>query len=275
MSRSARNGLSVIEALVIIAIVVVLIGLMLPPVRRVREAAERMSCQNNLKQMMLGLVNYSDRFPVNPSLHSGEPQTDHMLPPGCSGPGAIPEERLSWMVALLPDLEQDPLYKQFDLEKGYEGNLPPAQTRIKMFICPSSKKIQPSHTVTSYVAMAGLGPNAATQPAGAAGNGFMGYDRPTSWKMITDGTSNTIASMEAGFHLGPWARGGPSTLRGFDPSGPSLEGDNPPFGGHGKVFNAAFADGSVHSIATSIDPKILAACITIAGGDSSTSVDLN
>jgi prepilin-type processing-associated H-X9-DG protein len=169
------------------------------------------------------------------------------------------------MVALLPWLEQDPLYRQFDLEKGYSGNLTAAQTTVQTFLCPASKDVE-GGAVTHYVAMSGSGPDAAGQPAGAAGNGFMGYDRRTSVGMIEDGASNTIALLETRFGLGPWARGGSSTLRGFDPEAP-LVGDKPPFGGHSRGMNAAMADGSVRFLRSSIDPKKVAAAITIAGGE--------
>lgn len=171
------------------------------------------------------------------------------------------------MAALLPYLEQNSLYRQFDLEKGYAGNLPAAQTRIKTFLCPASKEAATADAVTHYVAMAGLGHDAAGRPAGAAGNGFMGYDRPTSVAMIKDGTANTIALMETRVGLGPWARGGSSTVRGFDPDDVPWQGDNRPFGGHSGGMNAAMADGSVRFLHPSIDPKRLAAAITIAGGE--------
>ena len=171
------------------------------------------------------------------------------------------------MVALLPYLEQDALSKQFDVEKGYAGNLPAAQTRIKTFLCPAAKEAATADAVTHYVAMSGIGHDAAGQPAGAAGNGFMGYDRLTSMAMIKDGTSNTIALMETRFGLGPWARGGASNLRGFDPADVPLHGDQRPFGGHSGGMNAAMADGSVRFIRSSIEPKKLAAAITIAGGE--------
>jgi prepilin-type processing-associated H-X9-DG protein len=73
--------------------------------------------------------------------------------------------------------------------------------------------------------------------------------------------------METRVGLGPWARGGASTLRGFDPADVPLYGDNRPFGGHSAGMNAAMADGSVRFLHSLIDAKRLAAAITIAGGE--------
>jgi len=73
--------------------------------------------------------------------------------------------------------------------------------------------------------------------------------------------------METRSGLGPWARGGSSNLRGFDPSDVPLYGDQRPFGGHRDGMNAAMADGSVRFIRSSIDPGKLAAAITIDGGE--------
>jgi hypothetical protein len=171
------------------------------------------------------------------------------------------------MVELLPYLEQGSFYQQFDMKKGYSVNLPAAQTPIKTFLCPMAKEAAPGDAVTCYVAMAGIGYNAAAQPAGTAGNGFMGSDRPTSLAMIKDGTSQTIALMDTRYNLGPWARGGASNVRGFDPADVPLSGDGRPFGGHPSGMHAGMADGSVRYISSSIDPKNLAAAITIAGGE--------
>jgi hypothetical protein len=171
------------------------------------------------------------------------------------------------MVALLPYLEQDTLYRQIDIQKGYAGNLPAVQTSIRAFLCAEPKQAATPDAVTHYVAMSGIGLDAATQPAGASGNGFMGYDRLTSWSMIKDGTSNTIALMETRSGLGPWARGGSSNLRGFNPDDVPLFGDQRPFGGHPKGINAAMADASVRFIPSSISPWKLTAAITIDGGE--------
>jgi prepilin-type N-terminal cleavage/methylation domain-containing protein len=269
MSRSIRSGFTLAELLVVIAIVAILVGLMLPAVRRVREPAERTRCMNNLKQLMLAMHNFESMGRKPPNRSTGEQQSvaERVFPSGCFGPGTSPEERLSWMVAVLPYLEQDSLYRQFDIARGYAGNLSPVSTTVKTFLCPASSDVPTGGGVTHYVAMSGIGRDAAGQLAGAIGNGFMGYDRLTSQAMIKDGSSNTIAVMETRFGLGPWARGGSSTLRGFDPANVPLHGDNRPFGGHSATMHAAFADGSVRSIPPSIEPKNLAAAITIAGGE--------
>lgn len=268
MARSAREGFTLIEFLVVLAIIAVLIGLLLPATRRVREASARAQCQNNLKQLMLAIHNYEPMIRPVTYPETGQPDGagGRFLPTGCIGPGPSPEERLSWMVAVLPYVEQVALAKQFALEKGYAGNLTPAQTRIKTFLCPAHEA-EPGTAVTSYVAMSGIGRDTAVQPAGTPGIGFMGYDRKTTMAMISDGSANTIALMETRSGIGPWARGGTSTVRGFDPDDLPFYGDQRPFGGHDGGMLAGMADGSVRFIRSSMKPGKLAAAMTIAGGE--------
>jgi prepilin-type N-terminal cleavage/methylation domain-containing protein len=268
VARSTRGGFNLIELLVVLAIIAVLIGLLLPATRRVKESAVRMQCQNNLKQLMLGLQNYE----ATGRPAQSESTAVRVFPQGCFGPGATPEERLSWMVALLPFVEQEPRFKQFDLTKGYAGNLTAAGTPVRLFLCPSANEAA-GDAVTHYVAMAGIGTDAAMLPAGAAGNGFMGYDRLTSAAMIEDGAANTIALMETRLGVGPWACGGASTVRGFDPADVPLHGEGRPFGGHANVMHAAMADGSVRFIRASIEPNKFAAAITIAGREPAVTLD--
>lgn len=267
MKRTVPGGFTLVEVLVVIAIIAILIGLLLPATRRVGDAAAYTQCRNHMKQILLALHGYSDASkPATASRTAAAYERLTHFPPGCVGIGARPEERLSWMVELLPYLDQEPLFKRFDVSKGYADNLQSARTPINVFWCPAAKEVG-ADGLTHYVAMSGIGLAAATRPEGADGNGFMGYDRVTSIGLIKDGASNTIALMETRSGLGPWARGGASTLRGFDPADIPLHGDDRPFGGHPNRILAAMADGSVRVLSTSIDPKRLAAAITIDGGE--------
>lgn len=90
---------------------------------------------------------------------------------------------------------------------------------------------------------------------------------------IKDGASQSIALMETRSDLGPWARGGSSSLRGFDPAAAPWCGQQRPFGGHDAGTNAAIADGSVRTLHSTIEPRVLAALITIAGGEPSVDLD--
>ena len=95
----ARLGFTLVELLVVIAIIGVLVALLLPAVQSAREAARRMSCSNNLKQLSLALHNYEDTHKTFP-------------------PAGIDSNQMSWVVLLLPYFEQKNLYDQFNFNRG-------------------------------------------------------------------------------------------------------------------------------------------------------------
>src|SRR5262245_52789698 len=108
MSRSTRAGFTFTELVVVIAIVAMLFALLVPSVRRVREPAARTQCMNNCKQIILALHSFESNGRRGSYGSTGYPDlvAERVFPTGCFGPGRTPEERLSWLVALLPYLEQ-------------------------------------------------------------------------------------------------------------------------------------------------------------------------
>jgi prepilin-type N-terminal cleavage/methylation domain-containing protein len=230
----ARKGFTLIELLVVIAIIAVLIGLLLPAVQKVREAASRVSCRNNLKQIGLALHIYHDNqgsFPpgyIFKSAATGQASLPHpLLPfimirsfppppprkPQPNGPG------WGWASLLLPFIEQGALAKQINYTLPVESPTMLAQrTRLlSLYTCPSDRSTGVFMVKTdmnadlataasnSYAACFGFGGLINTQPD--VSNGVFYRNSHVSFRDITDGTSTTLAIGERAALLAqtPWA----------------------------------------------------------------------
>src|SRR5262245_3857369 len=136
-SRHLRWGFTLIELLVVIAIIAILIGLLLPAVQKVREAAARLKCQNNLKQIGLALHNYHD---VNSALPPGG--VSKIVAP----PQPSTEAGVGFHVLILPYIEQTALHAKFDVTRGYRAavNYPLSVLKVDIYLCPSSNSTKAS-----------------------------------------------------------------------------------------------------------------------------------
>tara|TARA_A100001391_G_scaffold197256_1_gene177015 strand:- start:395 stop:1552 length:1158 start_codon:yes stop_codon:yes gene_type:complete len=219
-TSSRRGGFTLVELLVVIAIIGVLVGLLLPAVQAAREAARRMSCSNNFKQIGLGLHNYHSAYDQLP-VHSG---------------GTTPDignrHLLSFLVGLTPFIEQQAVWQMISNPRAtnhngtargtpfpamgpvpWDRNYTPWLTQMGTYRCPSDPSTPPANfeAFTNYAACIGDGVasnnHSCINQDESINNGCMnrrgGMDRgvfvtrmPTKFRDILDGLSNTIACAE-------------------------------------------------------------------------------
>jgi prepilin-type processing-associated H-X9-DG protein len=258
--------------------VLILLGLGMSAVMRWRESAHRARCQDNLRRVgLFAMWQYADpqmSLPGGPQRlfelpGDARPNAESKFPPGTwPNPELPPEHRLSWQFILLPHLGRDELYSSFNLTKAWDddANAPPAATKVSELACPTQFD-NSSPAIAPYIGVAGLGADAPTLTADDPNAGVFRYDGRTEVGKLKRGLSHTITILESGRHLGPWAAGGPATVRGLDPADTPYIGGNRQFGGHPKGANAAFADGSVRFQSVDIAQKVLENLVTLAQRD--------
>jgi prepilin-type N-terminal cleavage/methylation domain-containing protein/prepilin-type processing-associated H-X9-DG protein len=219
LKSNTTQGFTLVELLVVITIIGILIALLLPAVQVAREAARKMQCANNLKQLGLALHAYVTAHNVLP-------------------PGGMTDNELGYTVMILPQLEQQALYDQFNFNRSVfttAGKLDNALNRIPAFLCPSSNATKtmyvpnenwprtdgsPTFTLHYYGIM---GPKTAGSGAsyyhlrpspygGTAEDGVLNRNSAVILESITDGTSNTFALGEISYNeyfgYRAWSRGG-------------------------------------------------------------------
>jgi len=300
MSRSSR-GFTLVELLVVIAIIGVLVALLLPAVQQAREAARRMQCTNNLKQMVLACHNYMDTY-------------SDQLPPGSFATATNPAiwQSPGMALAILPFIEQAPLFDQYDFSVSPEAaaNVPVRRTVIKTYICPSFNG-KPFNTSSNgysdgglftYQGVGGvyyndpaLDRNVRNATHGAIpSNGIFAINGPRLAAEVIDGLSNTIM---IGDYIHRDATGGNGGFPGnvrvwlFSTRDSQLATygmrmiyqdtinsprdrtmgvafNHLPFGSnHPGGVNFAIADGSVRFVTENIDFNVYRAAATIDGGE--------
>lgn len=245
----------------------VAVGLFLTYIPKARLRASAEGSKNNLRELSLFAAHHA-----NPDSKRDASKFPSDIPPGTIHlPDVLPEDRLSWTVGVLPGVDQKKqnladLLARIDRTKPWaaEPNQQAGRTRVVVFLCPENPP--DGEGVTSYVGIGGVGPSAAGLPVGSPRAGAFRYDGPTPFAQITDGLSQTMLFAETRANVGPWLRGGPSTVRGLDdaPGAPPLIGGQ--FGGYfptGGHF--AFCDGSVRTFSPRTSPQVLLGFATIAG----------
>ncbi len=228
-----RRGFTLVELLVVIAIIGVLVGLLLPAVQSAREAARRMSCSNNMKQIGLAYHNFHDargEFPAASTWYQNGKSSSSL--PDFSQPAALDK---SWTVDIFPYMEQDALYEGIDdldqfADRGGlfgDANRELVSTHVSVYQCPSSPGPHEFTGYWNYASEGTWGEKEFDESKVVATGDYMRarevryndgsgkrviktamyWKQPARFRDITDGTSNTILINETAGAPEPWFAG--------------------------------------------------------------------
>jgi prepilin-type N-terminal cleavage/methylation domain-containing protein len=299
-----RGAFTLIELLVVIAIIAILIALLVPAVQKVRAAAARTQCENNMKQIGLALANFENAWKFFP------PGAVRAALPKLGIPANV---KHSWPPFILPYLEQQAVYQIYDFKSDWTAasNKAARETIIPTFYCPANPggaRVVPITSPASVnVAITDYGPDNSYDPLletqspplvdktpSGNRNGILQVAKPHTVREITDGLSNTLIMSEDAGRPDNWftngSKGPPSTsaddigwandgneyiTHGFLEDGSKNPGPchtNCTNGDEVYSFHSggavhAFADGSVHFVRRDITIKLFVKLITYAGED--------
>jgi Protein of unknown function (DUF1559) len=238
-----------------------------------REEAHGAECRNNLRRLGLAFGHYYDE---NRAYPNGTVTFN---------PDLAPEQRLSWVASLLPFLEPPPpaiskesvqrvsrereILDKLDFRQAWDApdNRDATATALPFCICPCTSDLFAARNGawTNYVGIAGVGRDAPLIPdfhlpfvvPKNPNVGMFGYDRFTKRADITAGISRTLMVVETSRDNGPWAQGGPSTVRGIDPDDDPQIGYDRPFGGlHPGGVYVLMVDASVQMMKDDTKPEL-------------------